>query len=296
MGRPLAKKYFGNTDPGGIGGEGVASITGPTGSNYSSGTTVTFSRPQLPGGVTATAAVNVALPTGTISYTVINTGSGYITGPTGALATPATVTGPYVSITGTGASTTVTIGPNTSINSVIYPGMVISGTGFANSQKVTSVLVGPTNTSVVLSTGSSTGPTGTMTFTDTGSGGGTPTGVLTTSNFPAVRMTAYIPGGSAALEADVVKQKGSHEFLVKTSDGQGIVSLVNPSGALVAGQATITALDSNGSSYYVTKLTAHKAVVWQNNMVTAFEYPNEYGASWSFASATPGVIYISSTP
>ena len=58
MGRPLNKKYFGNTNDSGLGGEGVASVTVTgAGTGYTDGDAVVFSAPQLAGGVTATGVV-----------------------------------------------------------------------------------------------------------------------------------------------------------------------------------------------------------------------------------------------
>ena len=92
MGRPLNKKYFGNRNIGsasvttdnGIGGSRVGSVT-VAGTNNSSGYTtggaVTFSAPQLPGGVTATGTV-VATAGAIVSITIVEAGSGYTSVPT----------------------------------------------------------------------------------------------------------------------------------------------------------------------------------------------------------------------
>jgi hypothetical protein len=90
MGRPLNKKYFGNRNIGtnggytaddGIGGEGVASVTITQGTGKTNGSkTVTFSAPELPGGVTATATGSVA--GGVLTITMTNKGSGYVAAPT----------------------------------------------------------------------------------------------------------------------------------------------------------------------------------------------------------------------
>ena len=97
MGRPLNKKYFGNRNVGsssttsdnGIGGEGVASVTITNGgSNYDpTTTTVTFSAPQLPGGVTATGTAVIAggIVTG---ITITEKGSGYTSAPTVTITDP----------------------------------------------------------------------------------------------------------------------------------------------------------------------------------------------------------------
>jgi hypothetical protein len=94
MGRPLNKKYFGNRNIGaagttdnGIGGNRIASVTigGVNDSTgYSSGDPVTFSAPELPGGVTATGAVITAGPPdyAIAGITIIEAGSGYTSVPT----------------------------------------------------------------------------------------------------------------------------------------------------------------------------------------------------------------------
>jgi hypothetical protein len=100
MGRPIHKKYFGNRNDGGIGGEGVASVTVVnTGSNYASTATAVVSVPQLPGGITAT--VSLTVDNGFITnVAVTNSGRGYTSVPT---LTVSPVT------TGTTATFTVTL-------------------------------------------------------------------------------------------------------------------------------------------------------------------------------------------
>jgi hypothetical protein len=92
MGRPLAKRFFGNRNVGsistpldkGIGGEGVASIavTGTfSGKTTATPFAVTISAPQIPGGVQAVATITFSSATaGTV--TVTEKGSGYTAVPT----------------------------------------------------------------------------------------------------------------------------------------------------------------------------------------------------------------------
>jgi hypothetical protein len=87
MGRPLNKKYFGNTNYAatgeGVGGEGVASVTivGEFSGFTLATTTVTFSAPQITGGQTATGTATIAA--GAVTAIVItNSGSGYTAAPT----------------------------------------------------------------------------------------------------------------------------------------------------------------------------------------------------------------------
>ena len=91
MGRPLNKKYFGNRNIGstsvttddGIGGNGIASVTiAGSWSGFTQATsTVTFSAPELPGGVTATGTVTITAGAPTL-VTMTEKGSGYIALPT----------------------------------------------------------------------------------------------------------------------------------------------------------------------------------------------------------------------
>jgi hypothetical protein len=91
MGRPLNKKYFGNRNTGstsvttddGIGGSGIASVTiAGSWSGFTQATsTVTFSAPQLPGGVTATGTVTITAGAPTL-VTITEKGSGYTSLPT----------------------------------------------------------------------------------------------------------------------------------------------------------------------------------------------------------------------
>jgi hypothetical protein len=89
MGRPLHKKYFGNTNASGLGGESVASVTlGGTNnsSGYTTGDAVTFTAPQIAGGTTATGTV-VASAGAITSITITGPGSGYTSAPTVTAAT-----------------------------------------------------------------------------------------------------------------------------------------------------------------------------------------------------------------
>ena len=90
MGRPLAKKYFGNRNTGsptatndsGIGGEGIASITIVQGTGKTAGAqTVTIGAPDEPTGVQAVATASVN-GSGVVTITITEQGSGYSVAPT----------------------------------------------------------------------------------------------------------------------------------------------------------------------------------------------------------------------
>jgi hypothetical protein len=74
----------------------------------------------------------------------------------------------------------------------------------------------------------------------------------------AIIAYAYVTANS--LPADIQAQKGSHRYLVATSEGSAVCKLVGAAAAAV-GEMTIAATDASANVYYVTKLTAHRAVL-----------------------------------
>jgi len=95
----------------------------------------------------------------------------------------------------------------------------------------------------------------------------------------AILIYANIGGEEAAL-GDIIKQTNSRSYKVKNDDGIAVVKLVAASPAI--GEATITATDSDGGTYYVTKLTAHKALLTQN---TGTQFETGSSVKWTFDSA-----------
>ena len=101
MGRPLKPKYFGKYDVGGVGGEYVlyANVTA-LGTNYYAGnTTVTFSAPQIPGGITATGTAIIAANNTVTGITITNPGAGYTSAPTANVNAPNFIVRPTVTST-----------------------------------------------------------------------------------------------------------------------------------------------------------------------------------------------------
>lgn len=127
-------------------------------------------------------------------------------------------------------------------------------------------------------------PAGTIVLT-TDSGSKLGTGDLNAADNQdnAIQISAYIPtanGGSSAVAGDIVKQEGSRRYKVKTAQGTGVVKLVATAPA--AGEARITATDSAGGTYYVTKITAHKALVTRG---TGTQFATGASVKWTFGSA-----------
>jgi hypothetical protein len=114
MGRPLNKKYFGNNNTDGVGGEGVAATSGNVAVTFSNqglgyftaNAGITFSAPQIAGGTTATGSVYLFANGAIKAVGLSSAGTGYTTKPTlaftGANTTPAVGT-----ITGGGLTATV---------------------------------------------------------------------------------------------------------------------------------------------------------------------------------------------
>jgi hypothetical protein len=55
---------------------------------------------------------------------------------------------------------------------------------------------------------------------------------------------------------------------------------------------TITALDTNGSSYFVTKLTARKAYITQYAKVGSFVFASGSVVKWNLTSAGANTVKI----
>lgn len=295
MGRPIKKKFFGNLNAGSssttsddkIGGEGVtSSITvGSTGSNYSLGSVALFSSPQIPTGVLATGNLTISAPGagGITAVTLTEGGSGYTS-----TATISITTASSTSKASTGTIASTTIYPATT--SGIYVGMTVLGTGVGASAKVVTVGAG----SVTVSVANANTFSGTLSFIDAGSGFSAIT-ALTGTQQNAINVTAYLlakDGGVSAKVADIVKQEASHRYLVRTSDGIGQCMLV-ASNSPSAGQMYIVATDQYGSTYWVTKLTARRAILTQRSMGSQYEFLTNARAGWTLNSASAGVVSIS---
>ena len=143
-------------------------------------------------------------------------------------------------------------------------------------------------------------------------GGGTGTVVLTatlsvdsgnvgsvTNQENAITITAWVPAsgsagnisgsGTSAVTGDIIRQCGSKKYIVQTAQGVGRVTLV--AAAPAAGEATIIATDSSSNTYYVTKLTAHKALLTQLSG-SSYLYSTGQTAPWSFATASGTTVQI----
>ena len=293
MGRPLNKKYFGNKNAAadgtftagdaGLGGEVIASVTIGTAGSYTAGApSVTFSAPTLSGdgAVTATGAAILTAK----SATVGTAGTGYVVGDLltvtsaygTAIAYVATVTAgavATVNFTGTGANGGSFVGGITTGSQVTTGG---TGTG----ARIT-ITFGVSGVSITNpGDGYLTAPT--VTFS---SGSAAGTAVLSTTHDNAILVTAVTVGSTARANSDIVKQTGSHRYRIKNQDGTASCYLVAAT-PTVAGQASMIATDSAGGTYYVTKLTAHNALLTRN---TGTQFDNNTQVRWTLGTPTASV-------
>ena len=86
----------------------------------------------------------------------------------------------------------------------------------------------------------------------------------TTNQENAILIYAKTTSGGSAQIGDIQKQTNARSYKVRTADGTAVCKLV-ASGSPAVCQAYVNATDSDGGTYYVTKLTAHKALVTRNS-------------------------------
>lgn len=94
---------------------------------------------------------------------------------------------------------------------------------------------------------------------------------------------ARVVGSASVLDADIAKQVSTNDYVMSTTDGTSKVALTTTN-TPPAGGAYIVATDANGSTYWVTKLTAHRATLVRRSMNGSYLHPNGGTAAWSFDS------------
>lgn len=310
MGRPLNKKYFGNRNIGTtgsgdnrIGGEGLADYT----LAVQKGSLIinnTYAQPQLvipaptlPGGVQATAEVVWEVESITPSNGLA--GNGYTT-TTGGATTLTGLAGVTANITAVGSGqgevqviVPVNRGEFTSVPRVATTYQIAGGDG--NQQSVVKFRV-KRITTLEKGSGYIAAPTLSWTTAGTNTGGtaaGAPTVALTADSGPVGSSTnqenAIVPyakttDGGSSKPADIIKQVGSKRFQVRTADGVAICALKD-SAASSTGEMTITATDSAGGTYFVTKISNRKATIVQN---TGTQFGSGVTVAWTFGDAVNG--------
>lgn len=274
MGRPIKASYFGTPKGTGEGGEGVASITvGGTNNNYTTKPNVSIAAPSLPEGTQATATVS-SMGIATV-VSIVAGGTGYsantIVAMTGGTGTEGTIK--IVTVNGNGTALTASVQSAGALTALPASAANVSantgGARFSLTYKVNGYTIGTAGAgyisvpAVSLSTGNATG-----------------TAVLTTTGANSIMATANVASGGAKT-ADIISQKGSKRYKVQTTDGTAVCKLVG-SGTLANGEMYITATDSAGGTYYVTKLEGRTATLVQN---TGTQFENGVPVQWTLGAA-----------
>jgi hypothetical protein len=283
MGRPIKSKFFGNRNRGGdnentggtgqgqtsgVGGESVKLVTfSNSGTLYSQGTTVSFGQPNIAGGIRATGTPVIDANGLLRGVTITEAGTGYTSAPTLTVTTASSV----FSTTNSGNRyvNTFTVATATGI----YLGMGITG-GSTGVGGVVLAVTGTVITSSVSNSGTWTNAAN-LAFTDNGvSQANSVTLFANTTTQDSLAITSYLTTGSSAISGgDIIKQESSRRYLVRNAQGIGQVKLSAGTGTnhiLSPGNMHLIATDNGGATYYVMKLTAHKAfVVNRTNTSTA---------------------------
>jgi hypothetical protein len=296
MGRPIKKKYFGNTNSpyqnqasGGVtgtGGESVASVTLNALGAYTVRPTFTFTAPTLPGGVTATGTItseveSVTAVSGTqTNYTV---GQLVTVNGTDAVLRVATIGGTggddALTFDFTGGSrgtfTTLTTGARATTSDGAGAGLSV--TLRYRAKAVVIVEAGSKYTAAPTAT-----PTQSVTFASV---------ALTSTKANAIQFVAKTTSAGTVLSGDIFKQEASRRYLVKTTDGVAQCKLV-ASDTPAFKEMAIVATDTNGSTYWVLKLTAHKALLSRRTMTGAYLFATNTQSGWTLDAATTGKVSI----
>ena len=102
-----------------------------------------------------------------------------------------------------------------------------------------------------------------------------------------IEVEAYIPeadGGTEPLTGYIVKQKGARTFLIENAEGQGRCRLVTDTPA--PGEVRITAVDSDGDTYYVSKISARVVTLVPDS---GTQFASGARVAWNLDTAVAGV-------
>jgi hypothetical protein len=106
---------------------------------------------------------------------------------------------------------------------------------------------------------------------------------------------AYIIDGTEGVLVDIMKQESSRRYLVKEDSGaQGQCRLVaSNAGDLDPGEMCLIATDTEGCTYFVTKLTARRAYLTQRTSAGAgYRFADGTSAGWNITGAVTGRVSL----
>jgi hypothetical protein len=95
--------------------------------------------------------------------------------------------------------------------------------------------------------------------------------------------------GAGAVVGDIIRQVSTRRYKVRTAAGVGIVELESGDNTPNAGKAMIIATATGGNTYYVTKLTAHKATLATKTGDGALD---GQAVQWTFGSPSGSIVQI----
>jgi hypothetical protein len=114
---------------------------------------------------------------------------------------------------------------------------------------------------------------------------------LTSTKANAIQFLAKTTSAGTVLSGDIFKQEASRRYLVKTTDGVAQCKLV-ASDTPAFKEMAIVATDTNGSTYWVLKLTAHKALLSRRTMSESYLFATNTQSGWTLDAATTGKVSI----
>jgi hypothetical protein len=325
MGRPLNKKYFGNRNIGTggnqvtgnlsnsqnysddrIGGGALGSVSNGTvgaiqiNNTYPTFPNLTVDAPTLPGGATATLAVTWEIA----AITVGGTNTGYTINQTNAAVT--SLNGLYtqasvvpvltINTNGSGNVSAINItsrGEFTSISGTGITTWAIYGAGGTNAQATVTFRV---KSITVTSQGSGYTSTPSLSWSQV-NGGTMPSaqtvtmlvdnGIVGTAGNQENAIVMYANVGNGAGPVDIIRQVSTRRYKVTDGTTVGIVEL-GTDATPETGEAYLVAT-ATGGTYFVTKLTAHKATLATKTGDGALDGT---AAPWTFDSGTATIVQI----
>ena len=308
MGRPIKKRFINTgSSTNASGGESVASLVAHGGNNYSAGTTIAFPAPGQGGGSTATATITFVAPTAGLtgngniaSVTLTSAGGGYLVRNIQANVAfgfnkPANVVvDGFTQIAGN------VFKFSSGVTSGIYAGMVanvfFTTLHLGNPTKVVSV--NTTTGNITMSMANSAAITSPISFGDVGRLGNvvaTMDPAVTTAN--TIQANAFISvasGGLGGRLSDITSVKGSRRYRVTNDQGTDTVRLIKSTecgaantagGPPTYGTMTISATDSTGGTYWVTKLDGRTATITPGGSGPGTEFSANAQVIWSVNAA-----------
>jgi hypothetical protein len=254
--------------------------------------------PTLPGGVQATWTVTFEIA----SVSTVSGKTGLSVGDTYTYAAGGSPTITVASISGSNATFTTTAGTGIAYGSLPKDttGVNITKTGTHSGPATFNTDINFKVKSVVINEKGS-GYTGAETFTVTtysATTGAAPAGtiVLTvdtgapgsnTNQENAITVFAKTTDATTTAQvADIIKQRSTKRFKVITANGTAICELkssaLSSSASTDTNKMTITATDSAGGTYFVTKIGARRCTVTRG---TGTQFATDSSVAWTFGAA-----------